>query len=92
MWRVACSTFGIYHLVIFALHVVRQRSVKQMSALQKTLTAASVPVIGLKLSVGLGYLVSYAYSIYYLGLIWQLVIACSAFAIVLFHVEDDGAT
>ena len=35
--------------------------------MQKILTVAPVPVMGLKISVGLGFLLSYAYSIDYLG-------------------------
>jgi len=93
MWRVACGSFGLYHLVIFARHILRQRSLKQMSAVQLVVTIASVPIIGLKLTVGFGVLVAYAYSIYYLGLIWLLGVACYSFTLILFHDEhaDDSA-
>jgi len=87
MWRVACGSFGLYHLAIFARHILRQRSLKQMSAVQRAVTIASVPVIGLKLSVGFGVLVPFAYSIYSLGLIWLLGIACYSFTLILFHDE-----
>ena len=87
MWRIACGTFGLYHLAIFMAHLVKQHPLRKMSALQRSLTFASVPVIGLKLSVGLGFFLPYAYSIYYLGLLWLLGVACYAFAIIVF--EDD---
>lgn len=88
MWRVACGSFGLYHLIIFGRHIVKQRSLKQMSAVQRVVTITSVAVIGLKLSVGLGYLVAYAYSIYYLGLVWLLGIGCYSFTLILFHEEE----
>jgi hypothetical protein len=92
MWRVACGSFGLYHLTIFARHIFRQHSLKQMSAVQRVVTVASVPIIGLKLSVGFGVLVAYAYSIYYLGLVWLLGIACYSFALILFHDEHAHAS
>ncbi len=88
MWRVACGSFGLYHLTIFVLHILRQRSLKQMSMVQRIVTIGSIPVICLKLSVGLGFLVAYSYSIYYLGLIWMLGIACYAFTLILFRTES----
>ena len=85
MWRVACGSFGLYHLIIFGRHILKQRSLKQMNAIQRVVTITSVPVIGLKLTVGLGFLVAYAYSIYYRGLVWLIGIACYSFALILFH-------
>ena len=90
MWRVACGGFGLYHLTIFARHILRQRSLKQMGAVQIVVTITSLPVIGLKLGVGFGFFVAYAYSIYYLGLVWLLGIACYSFTLLLFH-DDDPA-
>jgi hypothetical protein len=44
-------------------------------------------VVGLKIAVGLGFLLSYAYDIYYLGLLWLVGIAAYLFAMILF---DDS--
>jgi hypothetical protein len=87
MWRIACGAFGLYHLGIWAQHVVRQRSLATMGAVQKIVTIASMPVIALKLCVGLGFLLRHAYPIYYLGLTWLLGVGCYAFILILF---DDG--
>ena len=86
-WRIVCGAFGLYHLGIFSAHLRRQRSLAQMSAVQKVVTIASVPVIALKLAVGRGFLLNFAYPIYYLGLIWLLAVGCYAFVLILF---DDG--
>jgi hypothetical protein len=87
MWRVACGSFGLYHLAIITLHVVRQNSLVRMGAVQSMITIASLPVIALKLAVGAGYLIAYAYPIYYLGLIWLLGIGSYTFILILFDEE-----
>ena len=83
MWRVATGTFGLYHLAILVQHQWKRWSAWRMGLLQTAVTIASLPVIGLKLAVGLGFLLPYAYSIHYLGLIWFLGTACFAFVLIL---------
>ena len=41
-------------------------------------------MVGLKIAVGLGFLLSYAYDIYYLGLLWLIGITAYLFAGLLF--------
>lgn len=89
MWRVATGAFGLYHLAIFVQHQWKRRPVWTYGPVQALVTLASIPVIGLKLVVGLGLLLSYAYSIHFLGLLWLLGTACYGFVLILF--SDDGA-
>lgn len=48
------------------------------------ITLLSFPVVGLKLAVGLGFLLSYAYDIYFLGLLWLIGVSAYLFALILF--------
>jgi hypothetical protein len=47
-------------------------------------SVSSCPVIGLKLAIGLGFLLSYAYDIYFLGLLWLIGVSAYLFALILF--------
>ena len=88
-WRVACGTFGLYHLFLIINHQVRQRSIRSNTPVQLAITILSFPVVGLKLAVGLGFLLSYAYDIYYLGLLWLVGIAAYLFAMILFDQPEN---
>ena len=87
-WRVACGSFGLYHLFLIINHQARQRSIRSNTPIQLAITLASFPVVGLKLAVGLGFLLAYAYDIYYLGLLWVVGVTAYLFALILF---DDSA-
>ena len=89
MWRVACGTFGLYHLALIINHQSKQRSIRSNTPVQLAITLASFPVVGLKLAVGLGFLMSYAYEIYYLGLLWCVGIAAYLFSMILFDESAD---
>jgi len=85
-WRVLCLVLAVYHLGIMINHVRTQRGLLQMSWFQKLVTAASVPVIALKLVVVMGYLTAYAANVYYLALLWHLWIAIYIFSQILLFV------
>ncbi len=93
-WRVACGSFGLYHLFLIINHQARQRSIRTNTPIQLIITILSFPVVGLKIAVGLGFLLSYAYDIYYLGLLWLVGIAAYLFAMILFDEPEipDGQT
>jgi hypothetical protein len=82
-WRVACGTFGLYHLYLIINHQVKQRSIRSNTPMQLVITILSFPVVGLKIAVGLGFLMSYAYDIYYLGLLWLVGATAYLFALIL---------
>ena len=84
MWRVVCGVFGLYHLFLIIRHQVKQKSVRANTPTQLTITLLSFPVVGLKLAVGLGFLIAYAYEIYYLGLLWLIGVSAYLFAMILF--------
>ena len=86
-WRVACGSFGLYHLFLIINHQARQRSIRSNTPVQLTITLFSLPVVGLKLAVGLGFLLSYAYDIFYLGLLWLIGVTAYLFVLILF---DDS--
>lgn len=88
MWRVTCGTFGAYHLFLILQHQLKQRSIRKNTPVQLLITLASFPVVGLKLAVGLGFLLTHAFEIYYLGLLWLLGVSAYLFAMILF---DTGA-
>jgi hypothetical protein len=90
-WRVACGSFGLYHLFLIINHQVRQRSIRSNTPVQLTITLLSFPVVVLKIAVGLGLLLSYAYDIYYLGLLWLVGITAYLFALILFDKAEDPA-
>lgn len=82
-WRLACGSFGLYHLYLIVSHQAKQRGIRKNTPFQLAVTIASFPVVGLKLAVGLGFLLPYAYDIFYLGLLWCLGIASYFFVIIL---------
>jgi len=82
-WRLACGCFGLYHLYLIVSHQAKQRGIRTNTPFQLAVTILSFPVVGLKLAVGLGFLLTYAYDIYYLGLLWLLGIASYFFVIIL---------
>ena len=86
-WRVSCGSFGLYHLFLIINHQARQRSIRSNTPIQLAITLLSFPVVGLKLAVGLGFLLPYAYDIYYLGLLWLIGVTAYLFAMILF---DDA--
>ena len=86
-WRVACGSFGLYHLFLIINHQARQRSIRSNTPVQLAITFFSLPVVGLKLAVGLGFLLSYAYDIFYLGLLWLIGVTAYLFVLILF---DDS--
>ncbi|HMB58843.1 MAG TPA: hypothetical protein VKN35_02930 [Xanthomonadales bacterium] len=88
MWRVACGTFGLYHLFLIINHQVRQRSVRSNTPVQLLITILSFPVVGLKLAVGMGFLLPYAYDIYYLGLLWLVGVTTYLFARLMFDQSE----
>jgi len=83
-WRVACSSFGLYHLFLIVNHQARQRSIRSNTPIQLTITLLSFPVVGLKIAVGFGFLLSYAYDVYFLGLLWLVGTSAYLFAMILF--------
>jgi hypothetical protein len=91
-WRVACGSFGLYHLFLIINHQAKQRSIRSNTPIQLIITLLSFPVVGLKIAVGLGFLLSYAYDIYFLGLLWLVGIAAYLFAMILFDESEkpDG--
>lgn len=89
MWRVICGTFGVYHLYLILQHQLRQRSIRQNTPVQLLITLASFPVVGLKIAVGFGFCLAYAFEIYYLGLLWLLGVSAYLFAMVLFDAPAD---
>ena len=84
MWRVVCGVFGLYHLFLILRHQIKLKSVRANTPIQLTITLLSFPVVGLKLAVGLGFLLAYAYEIYYLGLLWFIGVSAYLFAQILF--------
>ncbi len=60
-WRISCGTFGLYHLFLIINHQIRQGSIRSNTPIQLAITLLSFPVVGLKLAVGLGFLLAHAY-------------------------------
>lgn len=89
-WRVACGSFGFYHLHLIINQQVKQRAIRPNTPIQLAITLLSLPVVALKIAVGLGFLLPYAYDIYYLGLLWCVGIAGYLFATLLF--DATGST
>ena len=83
VWQVACGSFGLYHLFLIINHQVRLRSIRSNTPIQLAITLLSFPVVGLKIAVGLGFLMSYAYPIYYLGLLWMIGVSAYLFTQIL---------
>ena len=84
MWRLVCGVFGLYHLFLILQHQYKQRSIRANTPTQLAITLLSFPVVGVKLAVGLGFLLAYAYEIYYLGLLWMVGVSAYLFAMILF--------
>ena len=84
MWQALCGMFGLYHLYLILQHQLKQRSIRANTPTQLAITLLSIPVVGLKLAVGLGFLLAYAYQIYYFGLLWLVGISAYLFAMILF--------
>jgi hypothetical protein len=84
MWRVVCGVFGLYHLFLILQHQFKQRSIRANTPIQLAITLLSFPIVGVKLAVGLGFLLAYAYEIYYLGLLWLVGVSAYLFAMILF--------
>jgi hypothetical protein len=82
-WRVSNGAFGLYHLFLIANHQFRQRSIRANTPVQLAITLASFPVVGLKLAVGLGFLMPWAFEIYLLGLVWCVGISGYLFSMIL---------
>lgn len=90
VWRVATGSFGAYHLAIFVQHQWKRWRIWDYGLVQGLVTIASVPVIGLKIGVGLGHFETFAYTIHYLGLLWLLGVACYGFVLIVFGVEGES--
>jgi hypothetical protein len=83
-WRVANGSFGLYHLFLIVNHQSRQLQFKANTPVQLLIVLLSLfPVVALKLAVGLGYFMAYAYDIYLLGLLWCIFIPAYLFAMIL---------
>ncbi len=87
-WRLANGSFGLYHLYLILWHQFRQRSIRSNTPVQWVVVFLSFWVVGLKLAVGLGHLLAYAYGIYLLGLLWLIGVAGYLFTMILF--DDRG--
>ena len=90
-WRLANGIFGLYHLFLILYHQARQRSIRANTPVQWVIVFLSFWVVGLKLAVGLGYLLAWAYEIYYLGLLWLIGIAGYLFTRILFDSPQKPA-
>lgn len=86
-WQLLCGLFGLYHLLVFINYLVKHKDLRKMALLQKSISIASVPVIGLKLAAGAGFLLDKAFSIYHLGLLWLLGVSIFFFSQILL---DEG--
>jgi hypothetical protein len=84
--EVAVTLTGFIGIVV----VLRHRD-RPFSRLGLATILASLPVVGLKLAVGLGFLMPWAFEIYYLGLLWCVGIAAYLFAMILFDASDAEA-
>jgi hypothetical protein len=74
-WRIANGAFGLYHLFLIINHQARQLQFRANTPIQLVIVILSVfPVVSLKLAVGLGYLMAYAYDVFLLGLLWCIFI------------------
>jgi len=85
---VACGSFGLYHLFLIINHQAKQRSIRSNTPIQLAITLLSFPVVGLKIAVGLGYLLAYAYDIFYLGLLWLVGVTAYLFTLILFDKSE----
>jgi hypothetical protein len=86
-WQLLCGVFGLYHLWVFIYYLVKHKDLRKMALVQKSISIASVPVIGLKLAAGSGFLLDHALSIYHLGLLWLVGVSIFFFSQILL---DEG--
>ena len=86
-WQLLCGLFGLYHLLVFINYLSKHKNLRKMELIQKSISIASIPVIGLKLVAGAGFLLDHAYSIYHLGLLWLLGVSIFFFSQILL---DEG--
>lgn len=83
-WRISCGTFGFYHLFLILNHQIRQLQFKKNSPIQLFIVILSIfPVVFMKIAVGFGYFMNYAYEIFLLGLIWCIFIPLYLFSIII---------
>ena len=83
-WRIACGTFGLYHLALIFNHQISQLQFKKNSPFQLILLILSIfPVIFLKIAVGFGYFLNYANEIFLLGLVWCIFIPLCLFSLII---------
>ena len=88
-WRLANGSFGLYHLYLILWHQLRQRSIRSNSPMQWLILGLSLGVVGLKLMVGLGLMLAYAYEIYLLALLWLIGFVGYLFTLILFQGLED---
>lgn len=85
-WRISCGTFGFYHLFLIFNHQVRQLQFKKNSPLQLIIVILSIfPVVFLKIAVGFGFFLEYAYEIFLLGLLWCVFIPLYLFSMIILN-------
>lgn len=91
-WQIACGTFGVYHLILIINHQARQLQFKKNTPTQLVIVILSLfPVVGLKLAVGLGFLIQYADKVFFLGLLWCIFIPLYLFGrIILENTKEDS--
>jgi len=89
-WRLACGLFGLYHLYLILWFQAKQRSIRSNTPVQWVIVFFSFWVVGLKLAVGLGFLLPWAYEVYYLGLLWLIGVAGYLFMRILFDDTEDS--
>ncbi len=83
-WRIACGTFGLYHLGLIVNHQFIQLQFKQNSPVQLAIVILSIfPVVFLKIAVGFGFFLNYANEIYLLGLVWCIFIPLYLFSMII---------
>ena len=88
-WRLANGSFGLYHMYLILWHQLRQRSIRSNSPMQWLILGLSLGVVGLKLMVGLGFMLAFAYEIYLLGLLWLIGFVGYLFTLILFQGLED---
>jgi hypothetical protein len=86
-WQLLCGLFGVFHLLVFINYLAKHKDLRKMDWLQKSISIASVPVIGLKLAAGAGFLLDHAFAIYHLGLLWLVGVSIFFFSQILL---DEG--
>lgn len=91
-WRVACGTFGFYHLGLIFNHQIRQLQFKKNSPTQLTIVILSIfPVVFLKIAVGFGFFLNYSQEIFLLGLVWCIFIPLYLFAMIILAYTKENA-